>query len=759
MINNYRVKINGINEPIYTTKVRSSMNKKPYSMPFVIGESNNDSIIEITSDKTIKSVSIRPLSLNIEYTFTSHSVKFIAPKCAKISVEINNDIKSAIGIFLNTPIDKPENTSIVYTSGTHTIDFLELHDNDCLYLEKGAYLKGKIYAHGKNIKICGNGIISAEIFDYGHMPHEKYHFMVECDRCSNLEISDVTLLQSANWNLRINGCDAVCVSNVKIIGYRGNNDGIDVCGSRNVQVHDCFIRSTDDCLTVKGYNTGNVENIHFYKCTLWNDYANPMRVGGIRAEKAENIVYEDIDIIHNTAGYPCFAYLEGNRAKVNGVKVENIRIEDSNNAHLFDIRVRRNLWTSDETTGYLKNISFKNIYLLGSHPKQYLPQDSIFSGFTEENFIDGVSFENIFVYGKQMTSLEECRIDIRDYVKNVKFIYDGKPDKTVETNVYLENMELKPDGHYHGKAFISLKNRLNKKIDATIRPEILPDYTHTYNRFKARRISLYPDETKTLTYNVILRPGKYMLTLESDNISISPARKVYEFKFSPEKVADEKLKLLPNYKITSPDKKVIADIQLGKNNKTVYCLSKILNENPENEIPSMNIYICKNRNIKEGDAYFSSEEANEGHATPLSFSELNPKTEPIMRNYEEIQWTLNNAPGYEEIICISVDSNGLISKDVISTEVRSHNGSLYLAPITKNLPVGLCKTTISACKKFKNILLKIPYDELNISSQDDITFEITVHPTLKNNTFTKEFSLFGSMSPTVSTHMYCPIEL
>ena len=209
--------------------------------------------------------------------------------------------------------------------------------------------------------------------------------------------------------------------------------------------------------------------------------------------------------------------------------------------------------------------------------------------------------------------------------------------------------------------------------------------------------------------------------------------------------------------ITS-NKKNIADIQLGKDSKAIYCLANILDENPEKGTTGMSIYVCKNRKFKEGTAYFSSEEANEGHATALTYSQTEPRTEPIMRNYEEIQWTLNNAPEYDEIICISVDSNGVMKKSAISTEL-SNRSSLHLETVTNSMPVEMCETKISTDTKFKKILLKIPYEELNISPSDDITFEIAIKPTLENNTFTKEFSLFGSMLPTISTHMYCPIEI
>lgn len=758
MLNNYKVKINGKNEPVYTTKVRLSMNRQPSAMPFVIAESDDLTDVEIYSHFKIDSVVIRPLSLNINFEFNTHTIKFKAPKCSKLSVEINGNLSSAIGIFLNTPIKKPEKVTKYYKAGIHTVDFLELCDNDCLYLEKGAYLKGKIFASGKNIEILGNGIISAEIFDYNNMPGKKYHYMLEADNCANLKIHGITLIQSANWNLRLNGCDNACVSEVKIIGYRGNNDGIDVCGSRNVEVHDCFIRSTDDCLTVKGFNTGDVFNNRFYRCTLWNDYANPIRIGGIRAEKATNIEFNDIDIIHNTAGYPCFAYLEGNRANVSNVRVENLRIEDSNNAHLFDVRMRRNLWTTDEKVGTLKNISFKNIHLYGSEPKKYLPQDSVFSGLSKENSISGVSFENIYVYGKKMTSLSECRIDVRNFVDNVSFICDEIPEKGITSSVSLDNISLKSDGYYYADAVLSVKNQSNKPLSAKIRPEISPDFTHTYNRYKEVYFSLKGNETKVLHQDVLLRPGKYLVTSESDNISVIPSRKIYELELNLKDADQNTIKNLIPYQISDIDGNVMAEISLGKAFDGIWCYADILNEEPDLSVPEVSVFVCKKPEFKEGDAYFSAEETNEGRTTAFVFSNPVPITEPIMRCYSEIQWTLNNAPKCEKTVCITANANGLVYKDTLLGELKTHaDGNKYTSTKKENTLLNTVTVDSLYSKNKTKMLIFIPFKELGFDLSDNIALELTVKPVLTNNKYMNSFSLFGSLDPTVSTHMYCPI--
>ena len=69
----------------------------------------------------------------------------------------------------------------------------------------------------------------------------------------------------------------VDISNVKILGYRANSDGVDICNSRNVAVHGCFIRTLDDLIVIKTtHGGGPTENIHAYTSS---GIYNPIRYG------------------------------------------------------------------------------------------------------------------------------------------------------------------------------------------------------------------------------------------------------------------------------------------------------------------------------------------------------------------------------------------------------------------------------------------------------------------------------------------------
>ena len=125
---------------------------------------------------------------------------------------------------------------------------------------------------------------------YTYEMRKNFARSIDIINCKNVTIKGIIIDDSNDWSMRITGCDDVNISDVKIFGCRGNSDGIDICGSRNVIVSDIFTRVWDDSFVVKALGTGNCENIIFKNSVLWNDFARPMEVGvELRADKVRNI--------------------------------------------------------------------------------------------------------------------------------------------------------------------------------------------------------------------------------------------------------------------------------------------------------------------------------------------------------------------------------------------------------------------------------------------------------------------------------------
>ena len=61
----------------------------------------------------------------------------------------------------------------------------------------------------------------------------------------------VLVLGSFGWTIVPWKCRDVRLTNVKVFSWRDNNDGLDICSSRNVTIDRCFFRTKDDCIAIK----------------------------------------------------------------------------------------------------------------------------------------------------------------------------------------------------------------------------------------------------------------------------------------------------------------------------------------------------------------------------------------------------------------------------------------------------------------------------------------------------------------------------
>lgn len=77
--------------------------------------------------------------------------------------------------------------------------------------------------------------------------------LIELTGSRNLYVRDVTIKTGGGWNLHIHDCDLVKVQGVNIINnlYSPNSDGIDITGSSDVLVSDCYIKTCDDAICLK----------------------------------------------------------------------------------------------------------------------------------------------------------------------------------------------------------------------------------------------------------------------------------------------------------------------------------------------------------------------------------------------------------------------------------------------------------------------------------------------------------------------------
>lgn len=210
---------------------------------FVMLGSDSEITLKITSKKSFESVIVRPLSRCITPTVSGNTVSVTFPSYGQYSVEFGS-MHHTLTVFINPEkdfdVDINDEKVMYFGPGVHCFDErIELSDNQTVFIDEGAVLYGSLNATDKkNIKIVGYGILDnsrmrraneingCAVLDK-NAPSDAGN-PIFINRCSNVLIEGVTIVNSSGWSIYLDGCDNVVVDNIKLIGmWRYNSDGCD----------------------------------------------------------------------------------------------------------------------------------------------------------------------------------------------------------------------------------------------------------------------------------------------------------------------------------------------------------------------------------------------------------------------------------------------------------------------------------------------------------------------------------------------------
>ena len=488
--------------------------------------------IRVEYDYPVTEVCIRPLKAGIEAFVSQNAVTFTLREACNISVEVNGGIEDALLLFFDIPVPEeiPDDYEVIrFASGEHTARIIDItRDKTAVVFEEGAVVHGKIRARGVDgLIIMGHGMITMR--DFMRDTTDINTRAVDILGCRNVTVKQLLVTDSTQWSFRVDDCEDVLIDNVRVLGYRSNNDGFDICGSRRVHMQNCFVRSFDDAVSVKGLNTGNIEDILVEKCVFWNDMARSMNVGSeISCDRAENIVFRDIDVIHNLTSYPICQVHNGDRGIVRGVTFEDIRVEHAPNAYLFDLRIYSCYWNVDRTSGSISGVKFKNIAIFGEEGKNFTNLIARMEGKDEEHRISDVTIENLTVFGKHVTSEAECGIGRIAFAEPVKFVPAPKDFGLLEPEMTLRRpFAPGDDGRYHGVIALRMKNENPYSVSGDFDLKLAPKHVLRCENTH-REYALGPGETFETEYPVSAVPGKFLVQTASDRIGMKNAWLFFE---------------------------------------------------------------------------------------------------------------------------------------------------------------------------------------------------------------------------------------
>ncbi len=658
--------------------------------------------LEVICDKAYEDIVIRPRNHHIQPECDKQLIRIYIDKPINFSIELNGKKEEALMVFAGSR-NKSDPTAfenvIYYGPGEYDVDCMQLtKDNTLVYLDAGAVVNGKIRGEGlSHVTIDGMGTLTMQKYSY-------YGPSIYLGGCKHVEIKNILIRDSCNFHCMIENCEDVHIDNIRGVSYRSNSDGIDICGSRHVVVENVFLRIWDDALCIKGLETGDIYDVLFQNCILWNDFARPIEMGvSLRADEVHDITYRDIDIIHSLTGYPLMGIHHGDRANVHDIHFENIRIEDIPSAQLFDLRIHTgSVYNKDNKKGKIHHFYFKNIELMDTG-RGRLPMKSRIEGYSEDHDVSHIYFEDISLYGKKVHSIEELGMEIKDFVSDV-YVSASEPGY----NCILTKMTPKADfvwsddGYYRGIISVTFENVGDQPFCDNVELEIYPAVRRVQRYIE--NIQVQPGETIVKEIPVVIGPGKTVFYLQSRNISLSTSHYYIDL-----------------------------SLNLHQNQKYIYPITD-----------------CFGHDMgKIGISYRNGE-----------FLVLESK---LLEEHTFVLYCADTVEEQDREIIFSVEETNL----GLSPAIVKHHGKYELAPqigcveeityVYKNQP----KTDIRKFKIIKNSTGEIRIPLKNHKLLDKVEFLLELELDLTNIKIVKKFpmTVFGSQIPEESAHMFVKVKL
>ncbi len=394
----FEVEVNGQKIFVYNTRIAA--------FAYFSFEGKVD--VKVTFSGPVYNFDIRPKNKKIEGELYRNQISFSLDNPVNLSIEINKNIKRPLFIFANpleTEIpDKNDKNVIFFEAGKiHNPGEVQVKSNHTVYIEGGAIIRGHFTTdQGKDIKIMGRGILDNSRYLKGE------HRPIEINQCENVLIEGIILAESRHWSCALTASKKVTYNNFKIVSENDWDDGIDIVGSTDVLVNNCFIRTKDDCVAIKSgvnyftdFNSSiNVDNITIQNSVFWNGmWGNGLEIGfETRSDTIKNVTFRNCDLIHVEGPEGTFTIHNGDRAVVKNVLYDDIRVEDSR-GWLIDFKILESQYSKDKQRGKIENIHFKNITVEGD----IFPYSQLL-GFDENHKITGVTLENFVIHGTKVTS-------------------------------------------------------------------------------------------------------------------------------------------------------------------------------------------------------------------------------------------------------------------------------------------------------------------------------------------------------------------
>lgn len=390
--------------------------------------------VRVTNSKPFTSVRILPSSARIVPTVSGNTVAFTLDRPGQFAVDFclsgvacteanDTDLTNPLLVFAN-PMESrapspgardvlrvapglsvPEGSAVPLLGAAQSVLYfgpgvydlglapLNVASNQTVYLAGGAYVKGflVIAKDAANWAIRGPGILSGENLPKATCVGTKAGCppMIFAPAERRGVISGITIVNSPIYNIALGGYNRTFaedldntatenrVSNVKILSWGGNGDGIAAAfGSADPGsvVEDSFLKVGDSGIHL------NSSHLRVSHCTLWQmNTSAPFEISDTMGTNlnidVSDVVVSDSNVIRVESEFDSmeravFSAHQGGKGNLSNYTFRNIEIENAD-FRLFSLAVRPSPWSlKNVALGSLRNVVFEGVRATDaqSHP-------------------------------------------------------------------------------------------------------------------------------------------------------------------------------------------------------------------------------------------------------------------------------------------------------------------------------------------------------------------------------------------------------
>ncbi|KAL6982077.1 hypothetical protein U1Q18_023693, partial [Sarracenia purpurea var. burkii] len=163
---------------------------------------------------------------------------------------------------------------------------------------------------GDNGTIDGQGALWWQQFHRKKLKHTR-PYLIEIMHSDNIQISNLTLVNSPSWNIHPVYSSNIVVQGITIIApvTSPNTDGINPDSCTNTRIEDCYIVSGDDCVAVKsGWDEYGIaygmptKQLIIRRLTCISPYSATIALGSEMSGGIQDVRAEDIVAINTESG-------------------------------------------------------------------------------------------------------------------------------------------------------------------------------------------------------------------------------------------------------------------------------------------------------------------------------------------------------------------------------------------------------------------------------------------------------------------------